>query len=960
MKSRFPRRLPLFAALLLTLAWVSAAAEPLPCSPNYESATSALSNAPVGVGLRTKLLSHVNNAWRIYSSDNQNSLKNALKELDQALKLLDLNATKQIPPQTRDSISQAIQSMRSCLAGAPASDTATLTVRTFLPSDLSADGIGGAGPSGVVIFIDGSEFGTTGADGTATLQVPARTLEVEARLYPSNSGTAVVTLAPNETKQVDIILEDGKELTENATLQIDQLADGILDRNFAALTLRFVKDDGSTAALKSVDLVALLDPQGGASTFVTQLFTLQPDGTLTLNNVNSFRSLLLSRSGKILLNVHGEDTNRRVYERTAEFFVSAFKIAGHLSAPPSNPGLNTAGVFITGTILNTDLVFNVVSDAGGNFEFPLLPSGNFEFSSETLQNGLYYYGQGILVLNGNKSLNVNMLGTLDLMNGVVPFTVTSLAAPTLLVATANDGKASSNKVSVEPPAAAEANPEESAEREEAASKKLFGANFFAPSAVTALADPATVSVNVAAGQQNTPVTQTTTLNVPQGTKTVNLTYTVQTDEYPTFVLAQSIFNDTWSVAVRAGTSGQQLFNIGRQINSQLTVSPVWQSNGSTGAIKQTLNVESLAANGPTSLVLFASAMNVGDSILPTRVNATLGPDASVKINKATPDSSVPLNFHSIPRPGSTNTFDRFFTLDISKPDSSTVKKVTVTLLGPGQLMTVVDEAPGAGSVEEINAQTLRVRVSIKATPSTVASQPPPAHQLKYRFKLVVDVNGTEVSDEKESGERRGLWRMPDGFARYSPTSGPRDAGGDDWCSRGTYNWLAANSSLITKINDISGEHGRNIGHQSHRYGTDIDMFHLFTFPGAISGGDNYQKLVNDVKLAINTGSSDPAVKAQAEAAKQRVTSWVTATHTGLDALAASATVIELRYALGAAETGLTSGWARDLLKTGKTTVSGQALDLGTGNWNNNKYIPVNDHNDHVHITLSRPAMGESN
>ena len=131
MKSRFPRRLPLFAALLLTLAWVSAAAEPLPCSSNYESATSALSNAPIGVGLRTKLLSHVNNAWRIYSSDNKNSLKNALKELDQALKLLDLNATKQIPPQTRDSISQAIESMRSCLAGAPAADTATLTVRTF-------------------------------------------------------------------------------------------------------------------------------------------------------------------------------------------------------------------------------------------------------------------------------------------------------------------------------------------------------------------------------------------------------------------------------------------------------------------------------------------------------------------------------------------------------------------------------------------------------------------------------------------------------------------------------------------------------------------------------------------------------------------------------------------------------------------------------------------------------------
>jgi hypothetical protein len=949
------KHIPLLAVLILTLAWVSAAATPLSCNSNYDSVTSLLNSAPIGVGNRTKIISHINNAWRIYSSGKKNSQKNALKELDQAIQLLASNATKQIPLQTRNSLIQAIQSMRSCLAGTPAPDTATLSVRTFLPSDVSTNGIAGPGPAGVVIFIDDSEFGTTSADGTVTLQVPARTLQVEARLYPSNSGQAVVTLAPNETKQVDIILDDGKELAENSTLEVDQLVDGILDRNFTALTLRFTKDDGTTAAIKSVDLVALLDAQGGASTFVTQMFTLQPDGTLTLNNVASFRNLLLLQAGKILLNVHAEDTNGRVHDRTAEFFVSAYKILGHLSAPPSSPGLNTTGIFITGKILNTNLVFNVVSDASGNFEFPLLPSGNFEFSSETFQNGLYYYGQGILVLNGNKSLNVNMLGTVDLVNGVLPFTVTPLATPVTLAANAK-GEATLNNKVVAPETSPEIDPAELQGREALASKKILLTNSFTPGAVTALADPTTVSVNVTAGQQNTPITQTTTLNVPQGTKTVNLTYTVQTDEYPTYVLAQSIYNDTWSVAVRAGTTGQQLFNIGRQVNSQLTVAPVWQSNGTTGAIKQTINVESLTVNGAASLVLFASAMNVGDSILPTRVNATLGPDASVRINTATPDSSVPLNFHSIPRPGETNTFDRYFTLDISKPDMSTVKRVIVTLLGPGQLMTVVDEPVGSGSVEEIDAHTLRVRVSIKAVSSTVASQPPPAHQLKYRFKLVVDVNGTEVSDEKESGERRGLWRMPDGFARYST----RDTGGDDWCSRGTYNWLAANSSLITKINDISGEHGRNIGHQTHKYGTDIDMFHLYTFPGAVSGGDNYQKLVADVKLAINTGSSDPIVAAQATAAKQRVKAWVIATHTGLDALAASPTVIELRYALGAAATGLSSGWARDLLNTGKTTVSGQTLDLGTGTWNNSKYIPVNDHNDHIHITLSRPALGESN
>jgi hypothetical protein len=929
------KKFPLLpAALLLVAISISATAQSLPCKSNYDSVISAIDGAAIGAGNKTKLRSHINNALRKFSSGKKQGLDNALKDVDQALKLLASNATAQVPPQTRASLVQAIESLRSCFTGSPTGQIATLQVRTFLQSDVSPDGISGPAPAGVIIFVDDVEVGITNAAGEATLEVPARTLQIEARLYPSSAGETVITLAPNETKQVDIVLLDGKELSENATLTIDQLADGMLDRNFSALTLRFTKTDGSTAALKTIDFVALLSNVGGASKFATEMFTLQADGTLVLNNLAGFRALLLSQAGKILLNVHGEDANGRIYNQTTEFFISTFKVVGHLSAPPSNPTLNTAGIFVTGAVLNTSLVFNTTSDASGNFEFPLLPSGNLEISSETLQNGSFYYGQGVLVLTGNKSVNLNMLSTVDLVNGVVPFTVTSIAEPVTALSAQSD-----DDVGFGPTAG------EFSARNQLSSLASMAV---VPSALT------TVSVNVTAGSQNTAITRTATVEVPQGTKTVDLTYTVQTAEYPTFVLAQSIFNDTWGVSVRGGASGQQLFNITRQINSQLTVDPVWQNTGSTGAIKRSINVESLAASGPTSLVLFASAMNVGDSILATSVTATLGADSSVKINSATPDSSVPLNFHSIPRPGALNHFERIFKLKISKPAGSTVKKVVATLLGPGPLMIVVDEAPGGGSVTVVDDETLNVRVSMHTLASTVNNPPPPVHELKYRFKLVVDVNGADVSDEKDSGERRALWRMPDGFARYSL----RDAGGDDWCSRGTYNWLLTNAAHISKINDISGEHGRNIGHATHKHGTDIDIFHFFTFPGAGNGQDNYNKLRDDVKLAANTGSADPVVAAQALAAKARVIAWINATHTGLDALAASATVIELRYALGIAGSGLAHGWARDLLKTGKVTISGQEVDFGTGAWSNAKYIPVNDHNDHIHVTLSRPVLGE--
>ncbi|HET9212846.1 MAG TPA: hypothetical protein VFR03_20740, partial [Thermoanaerobaculia bacterium] len=443
----------------------------------------------------------------------------------------------------------------------------------------------------------------------------------------------------------------------------------------------------------------------------------------------------------------------------------------------------------------------------------------------------------------------------------------------------------------------------------------------------------------------------------KGTKEATLKYRIQTDEYPYYVLSQSIYNDTWSLNVRGGASGQQLFDISRQINSQLSVPPVWQGDGTTGEIQEVLNVEALAANADVTLTLFASAMNVGDSILPTRVSASLSAETGLSIKSITPDTVTPTtgdsSFYSIPRPGSTNTYSRWFTLKITKPMNSTVTKMTSKLLGPGELMTIVDGPPGA-SFQVVDDQTLKVRVTMHDQASTVESTPPPAHNTKYRFKLAVDDNGTELTDEKDSGGRHALWRMPDGFGRYST----RDTGGDDWCSRGTYNWMDTNRSLLKEINDISGEHARNLGHATHQYGTDIDMFHFYRFQGATSGGNNYTRLQADTALSIRINDPDATVRQQAAAARARVSSWVTETRSGIDALAALNTVSSVLYAQGSAGSGLPAGWAQSLLTTGATTVGGAALDLGLGTWSNAKYRPRSDHNDHVHITLNRAALGD--
>lgn len=141
------------------------------------------------------------------------------------------------------------------------------------------------------------------------------------------------------------------------------------------------------------------------------------------------------------------------------------------------------------------------------------------------------------------------------------------------------------------------------------------------------------------------------------------------------------------------------------------------------------------------------------------------------------------------------------------------------------------------------------------------------------------------------------------------------------------------------MDDISGEHGRNIGHATHQYGIDIDTYHFYRFTGATSGTDNYNRLRNAVLAAFGTlqadGAPNPTPPAAALNAVCNISAFVGATRTGMGNLGALNTVSRLYYAIGSAGSGLPNGWARSLITTGTVsrTVSGvvQTLDLGSGN-----------------------------
>jgi hypothetical protein len=271
---------------------------------------------------------------------------------------------------------------------------------------------------------------------------------------------------------------------------------------------------------------------------------------------------------------------------------------------------------------------------------------------------------------------------------------------------------------------------------------------------------------------------------------------------------------------------------------------------------------------------------------------------------------------------------------------------------------IVDEGTGR-AVRKEGTGRLRVRVTFASLPSSVDSTPPPTDRIVYRFTVTVtapDV-GELASDPHNGATMHALWKMPDGLARFSPCdSQPHEAESDEWVSASTYSWLQANRGLVTAINDATGEHGLNLGHQSHATGNDLDLFHIYALPGANTcvGGAYYNALVATVRQAFGNGP-------QAAIARQQVANWVTTTRDRFDTFLGMARVRLVIYAKGDAVQGLFrrpprggTGWAQDLMRDGSCTdIHGRVLNVA-GHWpnaDNRKMQFRTDHDDHVHLSL---------
>ncbi|MEA2462985.1 MAG: hypothetical protein QOJ98_732 [Acidobacteriota bacterium] len=196
------RFLSLVAVSLLIAVSVRA---DVPCAGSYEAARNGVTSMRLGRGLEMKLLTKVESAWRTYRGGKKNAQKNALQQAEQAVKLLDRNSTKELPPNVRASVQKSIDDFRRCIEGGNLT-TASLTVRVVQPqleNPSTTELVAGA-----IIRINGEEAGLTSSAGTAVVEVPAGETAVEAIVYPASGATKAINLSAGTATTVELVLDD--------------------------------------------------------------------------------------------------------------------------------------------------------------------------------------------------------------------------------------------------------------------------------------------------------------------------------------------------------------------------------------------------------------------------------------------------------------------------------------------------------------------------------------------------------------------------------------------------------------------------------------------------------------------------------------------------------------------------------------------------------------------------------
>ncbi|WP_158122015.1 hypothetical protein [Vibrio vulnificus] len=664
----------------------------------------------------------------------------------------------------------------------------------------------------------------------------------------------------------------------------------------------FVSNHGKEANLTSLIEVLASHEATGEDIDVDEYFALTELGHIELiDPIGLDNALSNLPDGALSLHFIAQDSDLLNYTGEVDILHGEVPTQLKVMPPTDYPALDLNLLEIHATYLKSPYQTTFAVDEMGNTQSYQLPKGNWQFeASWTDEFGRTYSSSAQLSITSSTVLQLNLLSLEEIIDGKPEFTKLAV------LASLRSESVPERQVEVQP-------------------KSM------------AISTMSTTGTSVVTGSKGVANKVSKRYPIMEGTQNIVLKYTVTSAEYPTYVKQQSVYNDVWQVDLRA-SNGTKLYSISREVNSQLYSQPLWQSNGQTKEITEVIDVSSLAQSSD-EVVLTLSATNIGDSALDTSITANLTSN-EIAIDSITLDTSLPDKrksklgkYFSIPA-STSNVFHRYLTVNVSKPDDVTIDKISIDLVHGGSETSIVSGSIGSDGIEQLSETEYKVRATF-ANPSPYAVGSPVFDNFQYK----VTVESDSAQADKSTDQLNALWKLPSSINRF----GGRDTGGDGWSSVATYNWLDLNGGLITKVNDISGEHGRNIGHKTHKAGNDIDTLHFVEYHP--NGTLNYKMMGQALATALN-GDADGQAK---------VIDWVAAQRQGLDNLAANAKVKRLYSADGNpyehASVKLPDHWFTTIMTTGAITVGTKSFDTQLGTWSNAKVRRNDVHNNHDHITL---------
>jgi hypothetical protein len=399
-RERFILRALAIGLLIAALSAPSASAASL-CDDEYEIAVLALSKAQLPQGTQQKLVSKVYNARRMSRSAAANGRTRAVQQLEQALQLIDSNATKSVAAETRAKLRTAIDGYAGCLRSAPALQVVQMTVRALL----AADGGTPAPAEGVEVRVDGESAGKTKKDGTLVVPVTAGEHTFAAVSSAAVGASAFLDVTAPAT--VDLVLAFGGDYSVTADLQVDELTDNVLQPSAATVTARFLDSDLATVKLKTLDRVEL----SSTSSDIVDLgkkFTVKAQGEIVSNDVAGFKQLLNDRYGPFELLISATGNDGRVYRNKVRFDLGRYRASGAIGSP-SAVSVPLSDIPVRFTNDRSGQAFWATTGANGTVALPgLMPEGVYLVWCETVHQNVRYYCADAFVLNADRNFTMRL------------------------------------------------------------------------------------------------------------------------------------------------------------------------------------------------------------------------------------------------------------------------------------------------------------------------------------------------------------------------------------------------------------------------------------------------------------------------------------------------------------------------------------------------------------------------